>query len=118
MPNPNYPLKMRRKRARDYLEEVHSIELTEKTLTNRASQGLPPKPVYLGTVPYYTQERLDQFAETAFTDESPVSVTRRRIKQHLQSRQPATTNSRTPDLSTDRSSRLRPRKEGCCHGDP
>jgi hypothetical protein len=61
------------------LKDVHGIEIQEKTLRNRNAAGLDPKPEYLGTIPFYRPEVLDAFAETAFTPESPVTVTRRRI---------------------------------------
>ena len=64
--------------ASRYLREVHGIDLEERTLRNRNAAGLRPKPEYLGTIPFYRIETLDEFAETAFTQESPVAVTRRR----------------------------------------
>jgi hypothetical protein len=77
--NPAWPRRMRRKMATRYLKEVHGIDMAEKTLRNRCAAGLDPRPEYLGTVPFYRPEVLDAFAETAFTPESPVTVTRRRI---------------------------------------
>jgi hypothetical protein len=74
---------MRRASARTYLKEVHDIDMEEKTLANRNARGLGPRPQYLGTIPYYTAETLDAWAETAFTDASPVAVTRRRARELL-----------------------------------
>jgi hypothetical protein len=68
----------RRPEAARYLREVHDIPFEAKTLANRNAAGLPPKPDYLGTIPFYRQEVLDAFAETAFAEESPVTATRRR----------------------------------------
>jgi hypothetical protein len=78
--------RLRRGAAAQYLQEVHGIPLTEKTLRNRNAAGLDPKPEYLGTIPFYTPEILDAFAETAFTPESPVTVTRRRHR-HVEDQQ-------------------------------
>ena len=89
MSNPQFPRRMRRGPACQYLNEVHGIPMGPKTLANRNAAGLGPKPEYLGTIPFYRTEALDAFAATAFTTESPVAATRRRIKQHLQSRQTA-----------------------------
>ena len=69
---------MRRAMASSYLRTVHGIDLEERTLRNRNAAGLAPAPEYLGTIPFYRIEVLDGFAETAFTPESPVAVTRRR----------------------------------------
>jgi hypothetical protein len=84
-----FPRRMRRNQAAQYLNEVHGIPIEPKTLANRNAAGQGPKPEYLGTIPFYRPEVLDAYAETAFTVESPVALTRRRIKQHLQSRQTA-----------------------------
>lgn len=94
MSDPQFPRRMRRGAACKYLNEVHGIPIEPKTLANRNAAGLDPKPEYLGTIPFYRTEVLDAYAETAFTAESPVTVTRRRIKQHLRSRQ--------GDFDTDR----------------
>jgi hypothetical protein len=76
------PLKRRRRaEAAQYLREVHGIPYTEKTLANRNAAGLRPRPEYLGTIPFYTDPELDDFAATAFTAESPVAVTRRKAKE-------------------------------------
>jgi hypothetical protein len=61
-----------------HLKEVHGIEFEEKTLANRNAAGLEPLPEYLGTIPYYRVDKLDAWADTAFTSESPVAVTRRK----------------------------------------
>jgi hypothetical protein len=61
-----------------YLKDVHGIDLEEKTLANRNAGGRGPKPEYFGTVPFYRTEVLDDWAETAFTAESPVAETRRK----------------------------------------
>jgi len=74
---------MRRERARAYLREVHDIDMEVKTLANRNARLLGPRPQYLGTVPYYTRDALDQWAAGAFTSESPVAVTRRRNNDRL-----------------------------------
>jgi hypothetical protein len=74
------PKRLRRPAAADYLKEVHGIDIEEKTLANRNSAGLGPKPEYLGTLPYYRVDELDAWAETAFTPESPVAVTRRQAR--------------------------------------
>jgi hypothetical protein len=89
MPDPRFPQRMRRNLAAQYLNEVHGIPFESKTLANRNAAGLDPKPEYLGTIPFYRDVVLDAYAETAFTPESPVAVTRRRIKQHLRSRHSA-----------------------------
>jgi hypothetical protein len=47
--------------------------------------GFDPRPEYLGTIPFYRIETLDAFAETAFTPESPVAVTRRNAKARRES---------------------------------
>src|SRR5215472_2133359 len=73
--------RLRRRAVPQYMREYHGIEMTEKTLRNRNAAGLDPKPEYLGTIPYYRPEVLDAFAESAFTAESPVTVTRRRRQQ-------------------------------------
>jgi hypothetical protein len=78
--------RLRRAAAAAYLREKHGIPFTEKTLRNRNAAGLGPLPEYLGTLPFYTPERLDDFARTAFTPESPVTVTRRR---HAEARRAA-----------------------------
>jgi hypothetical protein len=70
--------RLRRAAAAKYLNDVHGIPFTEKTLRNRNAAGLEPLPEYLGTIPFYQPARLDAFALTAFTPESPVAVTRRR----------------------------------------
>lgn len=75
--------RLRRSEAAQYLREQHGIPFTDKTLQNRNAAGLGPKPAYLGTIPFYTPEELDKFAETAFTPESPVAVTRRRIAESV-----------------------------------
>ena len=76
-----WPRRMRRALAVEYLKEVHGFDWEEKTLRNRNAAGHDPRPQYLGTIPYYTPERLDAFAEVAFTDESPVAETRRRARR-------------------------------------
>jgi hypothetical protein len=83
MNNPcvEWPQRMRRADAARYLQTVHGIPLTAKTLLNRSAAGLDPRPEYLGTIPYYRRNALDQWAEQAFTAESPVAVTRRRARQ-------------------------------------
>jgi hypothetical protein len=73
--------RMRRKIASEYLLEVHGLEFSEKALRNRNASGLPPKPEYLGAIPFYRPEVLDEFAERAFTPESPVTVLRRRDRE-------------------------------------
>ena len=73
----DWPPWMRRPRATQYLEVVYGIELHPKTLANRNAAGLGPRPEYLGTVPYYRREVLDEFAQTAFSSESPVTTNRR-----------------------------------------
>jgi hypothetical protein len=70
--------RLRRPEAAQRLNDVHGIPMTPKTLANRNAAGLEPKPEYLGTIPFYTEEKLDAWAATAFTTESPVAVTRRR----------------------------------------
>jgi hypothetical protein len=72
---------MRRVEAAEYLQGVHGIPFTERTLASRNAAGLDPKPEYLGTVPYYRQGVLDEFAATAFLPESPVTGTRRRARE-------------------------------------
>jgi hypothetical protein len=72
------PRRLRRAKAVVYLDEVHGIEIEEKTLANRNAAGLGPKPEYFGTIPFYRTEVLDAWAESAFTSESPVAVTRRK----------------------------------------
>jgi hypothetical protein len=99
-PNP----KRRRAEAAQYLRDQHGIPYTDKTLANRAAAGLRPKPVYLGTIPYYTETELDDYAATAFTPESPVAVTRRKAAalaaQDLRN-QPRTTRRRArPEPAT------------------
>lgn len=76
--NVSRPRRLRRAQAADYLREAHGIDIKEKTLANRNASGLGPFPEYLGTIPFYRPEVLDAWADTAFTDESPVTVTRRR----------------------------------------
>lgn len=71
-----------------YLDQEHGIEMTVKTLRNRNAAGRDPKPEYLGTIPYYTAEVLDAFAENAFTAESPVTVIRRRRRLAAEEDQP------------------------------
>jgi hypothetical protein len=73
--------RMRRAEAAGYLREAHGVPFTERTLASRNAAGLDPKPEYLGTVPYYRKEVLDEFAAVAFTPESPVAVTRRRARE-------------------------------------
>ena len=73
LPHPRVK-RYRRTAAARYLREVHNIAFEPKTLANRNAAGLPPKPDYLGTVPFYREDVLDAFAETAFTSESPVAV--------------------------------------------
>lgn len=77
MPSPSFPFNMRRNQSAEYLKVVHGIPITPKTLANRAAAGKGPKPKYLGTIPYHDQPNLDEFAETVFTDESPVTLARR-----------------------------------------
>jgi hypothetical protein len=74
-----WPRRLRRAEAARYLREVHGVPLSEKTLGNRNASGLEPRPEYLGTIPYYRPEALDAWAATAFTQESPVAVTRRKV---------------------------------------
>jgi hypothetical protein len=76
---PSPQKRLRRGAAAEYLNDRHGIPYTEKTLRNRNASGLEPLPEYLGTIPFYTLQRLDNFAATAFTPESPVTVTRRRL---------------------------------------
>jgi hypothetical protein len=73
--------RLRRAEAAEYLRQKHGIPHTEKTLRNRNAAGLGPKPEYLGTIPFYTPQGLDEYAATAFTPESPVTVTRRRYAE-------------------------------------
>jgi hypothetical protein len=80
-PNKQQRRRLRRGEAAHYLQEVHGIPLSEKTLANRNAAGLEPRPEYLGTIPFYRPEALDAWAERAFTPESPVAVTRRRARQ-------------------------------------
>jgi hypothetical protein len=74
--------------------------MTPKTLANRNAAGLEPRPEYLGTIPFYTAEKLDAWAATAFTAESPVAVTRRRhaelerARREQEVRQPRTEHGR------------------------
>jgi hypothetical protein len=75
---PSPQQRLRRVAAAKYLNDVHGIPYTEKTLRNRNAAGLGPLPEYLGTIPFYAPRRLDDFAATAFTQESPVTATRRR----------------------------------------
>ena len=77
-PSPAPQRRLRRAGAAQYLNDVHGIPYSEKTLRNRNAAGLEPRPEYLGTIPFYTPQKLDEFAATAFTPESPVTVTRRR----------------------------------------
>jgi hypothetical protein len=77
-PTPSPQRRLRRAEAAEYLRRVYGIPYSEKTLRNRNATGLEPLPEYLGTIPFYTLERLDTYADTAFTPESPVTVTRRR----------------------------------------
>jgi hypothetical protein len=72
------PRRLRRAKAVVYLAEVHGIEIEEKTLGNRNAAGLGPKPEYFGTIPFYRTEVLDAWAESTFTAESPVAVSRRK----------------------------------------
>jgi hypothetical protein len=58
----------------------------EKTLANRNARGLGPKPEYFGTIPFYREEVLDEFVATAFTPESPVAVTRRKIAAKVEAK--------------------------------
>jgi hypothetical protein len=75
--SPTGKRRLRRPEAAQRLNDVHGIPMTPKTLANRNAAGLEPKPEYLGTIPFYTEEKLDAWAATAFTAESPVAVTRR-----------------------------------------
>jgi hypothetical protein len=59
----NPPTLLTRRRSSDYLREKHGIEMTPKTLKNRASAGLEPQPMYIGRTPYHTPDRLDQLVE-------------------------------------------------------
>ena len=77
-PTPSPQRRLRRAEAAEYLRRVHGIPYSEKTLRNRNATGLEPRPEYLGTIPFYTPQKLDDFARTAFTPESPVTATRRR----------------------------------------
>jgi hypothetical protein len=77
-PAPSPQRRLRRAAAAKYLDNVHGIPHTEKTLRNRNAAGLGPKPEYLGTIPFYTVQVLDAYAATAFTPESPVTTTRRK----------------------------------------
>ena len=57
------PTLLTRSRAARYLNEKHGIPLTPKTLKNRASTGLEPRPVYQGRKPYHRPEALDKWVE-------------------------------------------------------
>jgi hypothetical protein len=70
--------RLRRLEAARRLNDVHGIPMTPKTLANRNAAGLEPRPEYLGTIPFYSEDKLDAWAATAFTSESPVAATRRR----------------------------------------
>jgi hypothetical protein len=94
--SPTAKRRLRRPAAAQRLNEMHGIPMTSKTLANRNAAGLEPKPEYLGTIPFYTEEKLDAWAATAFTAESPVAVTRRRrcelerVRREQEIRQPET----------------------------
>jgi hypothetical protein len=107
-PSPAPQRRLRRAGAAQYLNDVHGIPYTEKTLRNRNAAGLEPLPEYLGTIPFYTPQGLDDFARTAFTPESPVTVTRRRQAAIATARpeEPAT------DILTQPEPAERPRKRG------
>jgi hypothetical protein len=82
MSETTHPIKRKRRRseAASYLQ-AHGIPFTDKTLANRNAAGLRPRPVYLGTIPFYDQNELDDFIAGAFTAESPVAVTRRKAAE-------------------------------------
>jgi hypothetical protein len=77
MTDTTVPRRLRRAAAADYLQE-RGIPITEKTLANRNAGGLGPFPEYLGTIPFYRVDVLNAWLESAFTPESPVTVTRRK----------------------------------------
>jgi hypothetical protein len=50
-----------------YLREKHGIDVTAKTLKNRASAGLEPRPKYIGRTPYHEPPDLDRYVEGALS---------------------------------------------------
>jgi hypothetical protein len=63
----NPPRLLTRKRSADYLREKHGIKITPKTLKNRASAGLEPRPKYIGRTPYHEPPDLDRYVEGALS---------------------------------------------------
>jgi hypothetical protein len=100
-PTPSPQQRLRRAVAAAYLNQKHGIPYTEKTLRNRNAAGLGPRPEYLGTIPFYTPQELDDFAATAFTLESPVTVTRRRHAALAQHEVPPKRRGRKPAAAAE-----------------
>ena len=63
----NPPRLLTRARAARYLREKHGVDVTPKTLKNRASAGREPRPMYIGRTPYHTPPDLDQYVDNALS---------------------------------------------------
>ena len=58
----NWPIRLRRAQASQYLEEVHGYLIAPSTLAQMAVQGRGPPYEKWGAFPYYLPETLDYWA--------------------------------------------------------
>ena len=58
----DWPARMRRRDASDYLREVHGVQLAPTTMAKLAVQGGGPKFLLDGRFPLYPRPELDSFA--------------------------------------------------------
>ena len=64
-----WPKRLRRREAVRYLADEHGIQLSEKTLRNRHSQGTGPRGEYFGSWFYTTPSWLDAWVTDGVSDE-------------------------------------------------
>ena len=64
----DWPIRLRRVVASEYLEEVHGVQVAPATLAQMASQGTGPEYEKWGVFPYYLPERLDYWAAARLSE--------------------------------------------------
>jgi hypothetical protein len=72
--------KMPTDQAAAYLYKVHGLPVQPKTMRNWRAAGRGPRCRYFGTKPIYDRSELDDYAENALSDESPITRARRSAK--------------------------------------
>jgi hypothetical protein len=60
----DWPPRVRRKAASQYLLEVHGLTEAPATIAKKAVTGGGPEYELWGRIPYYKTEKLDDYAET------------------------------------------------------